>query len=62
MSKFSTPHVAVCFLDLPTSIRETMREIQFHEAVAEAMSEEMRPTGVFLMGEEVAEKRCLQGI
>ncbi len=56
MSKFSTPHVAVCFLDLPTSIRETMREIQFREAVAEAMSEEMRrDESVFLMGEEVAE-------
>ena len=56
MSKFSTPHVAVCFLDLPTSIWETMREIQFREAVAEAMSEEMRrDESVFLMGEEVAE-------
>ncbi len=33
-----------------------MREIQFREAVAEAMSEEMRrDTSVFLMGEEVAE-------
>lgn len=56
MSKFSTPHVAVCFLDLPTSTWETMREIQFREAVAEAMSEEMRrDESVFLMGEEVAE-------
>ena len=33
-----------------------MREIQFREAVAEAMSEEMRrDSSVFLMGEEVAE-------
>lgn len=35
---------------------QTMREIQFREAVAEAMSEEMRrDERVFLMGEEVAE-------
>ncbi len=33
-----------------------MREIQFREALREAMSEEMRrDTSVFLMGEEVAE-------
>ena len=33
-----------------------MREVQFREAVAEAMSEEMRrDKDVFLMGEEVAE-------
>ena len=33
-----------------------MREVQFREAVAEAMSEEMRrDKNVFLMGEEVAE-------
>ena len=33
-----------------------MREVQFREAVAEAMSEEMRrDKSVFLMGEEVAE-------
>jgi pyruvate dehydrogenase E1 component beta subunit len=35
---------------------ETMREIQFREAICEAMSEEMRRDGsVFLLGEEVAE-------
>ena len=33
-----------------------MREIQFREALGEAMSEEMRrDENVFLMGEEVAE-------
>ena len=33
-----------------------MREIQFREAIAEAMSEEMRKDErVYLMGEEVAE-------
>ena len=33
-----------------------MREIQFREALREAMSEEMRRDGnIFLMGEEVAE-------
>ena len=33
-----------------------MREIQFREAVAEAMSEEMRKDErIYLMGEEVAE-------
>ena len=33
-----------------------MREIQFREAVCEAMSEEMRrDTNIYLMGEEVAE-------
>ena len=33
-----------------------MRDIQFREAIAEAMSEEMRlDNTVFLMGEEVAE-------
>ena len=33
-----------------------MREIQFREAVAEAMSEEMRrDERIYLMGEEVAE-------
>ncbi|MFM7486364.1 MAG: alpha-ketoacid dehydrogenase subunit beta, partial [Cytophagales bacterium] len=33
-----------------------MREIQFREALREAMSEEMRrDPSVFLMGEEVAE-------
>ncbi len=38
------------------SIQETMRTVQFREAVAEAMSEEMRrDPNVFLLGEEVAE-------
>ena len=33
-----------------------MREVQFREAVCEAMSEEMRrDSSVFLLGEEVAE-------
>ena len=33
-----------------------MREIQFREAIAEAMAEEMRiDSSIFLMGEEVAE-------
>jgi pyruvate dehydrogenase E1 component beta subunit len=36
--------------------KEPMREIQFREAICEAMSEEMRrDTSVFLLGEEVAE-------
>ena len=41
----------------PTEICvNTMREITYREAVAEAMSEEMRrDESVYLMGEEVAE-------
>ena len=48
---------SLCILYLPsdTSI-ETMKTIQFREAVCEAMSEEMRrDDNIFLMGEEVAE-------
>ena len=38
-----------------------MRELQFREALREAMSEEMRrDKNVFLMGEEVAEYNGLQ--
>ena len=37
-----------------------MREIQFREAVCEAMSEEMRrDSSIYLMGEEVAEYMVL---
>src|SRR5688500_11301191 len=39
-----------------THFNDTMREIQFREALREAMNEEMRSDPrVFLMGEEVAE-------
>ena len=41
---------------IPQDLHFFMREIQFREALREAMSEEMRrDTSVFLMGEEVAE-------
>ena len=41
---------------MQTVNNRTMREIQFREALGEAMSEEMRrDESVFLMGEEVAE-------
>ena len=36
-----------------------MREVQFREAIAEAMSEEMRrDESIYLMGEEVAPRRA----
>ena len=43
-------------LSLPPKLLHKMREVTFREAVAEAMSEEMRrDESVFLLGEEVAE-------
>ena len=47
----------ICYFCDPYNIYEyKMREIQFREAVAEAMSEEMRKDEhIYLMGEEVAE-------
>jgi pyruvate dehydrogenase E1 component beta subunit len=50
----STAHLP--YFCRPYSKRNTMRVIQFREAVAEAMSEEMRrDENVYLLGEEVAE-------
>jgi len=46
----------LAYLCRPISMDNIMREVQFREAVCEAMSEEMRrDSSVFLMGEEVAE-------
>ena len=46
----------LAYLCRPISMDNIMREVQFREAVCEAMSEEMRrDSSVFRMGEEVAE-------
>ena len=49
-------HCLLTYLCRPIQQGTRMREVQYRQAVAEAMSEEMRrDSSVFLMGEEVAE-------
>ena len=59
LKRIQSPHLggaSLYGLPLPPKSDLQMREVTFREAVAEAMSEEMRrDESVFLLGEEVAE-------